>query len=250
MSLVFAGISGHNSFQMNRRFLKYLKIVASCHIGLVVVLLTTSGWTGIFDRKQEETTRMEFCIAVEGAPVPHGVMNFVEPVKEKKKPPADPGESTLASIKSDTGSWKKKTIEISRKKIVRSVDKPRGGGGAPRTNLSPEQIKRFLAEGARMSDHDYIPDDDEVRCKAIIKNTMDEAWNQPSKEDTGDVSAEATIGLSRDGRVTWRKLSKKSGNALFDESVMQAVTSVEAIQHLTPGFLDKFHEAKVTFKFE
>jgi len=229
---------------MNRRFLKHFRIVAICHVGLVVIMLTTSAWTGLFESKTEDSPAMEFIIAVEGPPVPRGKLNVIEPAKDTVP---DQNESKVEAINSNTG--KKQKIEKGRK-ITRPVNAVRGGGGAVKSNLTPAEIDKFMKMGAKMGDHTFIPDDEDVRCKAIIKNAMDEAWNQPSKDDTGDVFAEATIGLSRNGRVTWRKLTKKSGNNLFDETVMQAVNSVEVIENLTPAFLDKYREAKVTFKYE
>ncbi|MDD4871964.1 MAG: TonB C-terminal domain-containing protein [Kiritimatiellae bacterium] len=230
---------------MNRRFLKYLRIVAACHFGALVVMLTTSGWTGLFHRTPDLIVPVEFVVEVPGEVVPHSKAPLLEPKQEESK---GPDESNLDSLNIEPVK-KKKNIERSTKKITR-IPGAAGGGGAKKTNLTPEEIKRFLDMGAKASDHTSIPGDEEVRCFEIVRRTMYEAWNQPGTEDAGNAVAEITIGLSRDGGILWRKMSKKSGNAIFDESVMHGVNSVEFVEHLTPAFLDKHREIRITFKLD
>ena len=228
---------------MNRRFVKYMKVVAVCHIAVLVAMLTTSGWTGFFHREPDMMQPVEFVVEVPGEPVKKSKMPVIEPDQKNDESP-NPDESKVDDIKV---APVKKKIERSTKKVTR-IPGAAGGGGAKKTNLTPEEIKRFLDMGAKASDHTSIPGDEESRCLAIIHRTMHDAWVQPSIEDAGNSVAEVTIGLSRDGGLLWRKMSKKSGKEIFDDSVMLGVNSVQYIEHLTPGFLDKFREIKITFK--
>jgi len=214
---------------------------------LLVIMLTTSGWTGIFSRTPDAVSQVDFTVEVVGEPV----KNSTIPQDIVPKPPVEPDEpkeSNIDNLKVEPVK-KNKGVERSIRKITR-VKGVTGGGGAKKTNLTPEQIRRFLDMGAKMSDHTSIPGDEEVRCFEIVRRTMYEAWNQPAAEDAGRAVAEVTVGLSRDGMVLWRKMSKKSGNALFDDSVMQGVNTVQYVEHLTPAFLDKFREIRITFKLD
>ena len=232
------------SSEMNKRFLKYLRIVTAAHVGLLVILLTTSGWSGLFSRPPDLVTPVDFLIEVPGDPIPNKKVSIVEPEPEQ---PKGEDESSIDSIKID-GKKSRKTIERSTKKITRIAGG--GGGGAKKTSLTPEQIKKFLDMGAKASDHTSIPGDEETRCFAIVRQTMYDAWNQPSKEEAANAEADVMIGLSRDGTVLSRKMSRKSGNSVFDESVMQAVSLVQNVEHLTPSFLDKYRDIRITFKLE
>lgn len=229
---------------MNRRFVKYLRVVAACHIAVLVAMLTTSGWTGLFHRTPDMIQPVEFVVEVPGEPVKNSKMPVIEP-EPRHDEPSQPDESNVDDIK--VAPVKKKKIEKSTKKVTR-IPGAAGGGGAKKTNLTPEEIRRFLDMGAKASDHTSIPGDEETRCLAIVHRTMYDAWVQPSVEDAGNAVAEVTIGLSRDGSILWRKMSKKSGNDIFDDSVMRGVNSVQYIEHLTPGFLDKFREIRIIFK--
>ncbi len=229
---------------MNRRFVKYLKVVAACHVAVLVAMLTTSGWTGMFRRTAEMVQPVEFVVEVPGEPVKNSRIPVIEPETTHTAEP-EKDESRVEDVK--TAPVNKKKIERSTKKITR-VPGAAGGGGAKKTSLSPEEIRKFLDMGARASDHTSIPGDEETRCLAIVQRTMDEAWVQPSIEDAGNSVAKVKIGLSRDGGVLWRKISQKSGNEVFDDSVIHAVNSVQNIDHLTPGFLEKFREIEITFK--
>ena len=63
------------------------------------------------------------------------------------------------------------------------------------------------------------------------------AWVQPSAAEAAGATAEVTILLTTGGKIVTRTLSRSSGNALFDGTVMRAVETVSTIPGLTPGFL-------------
>jgi len=230
---------------MNRRFIKCLRIVAAVHVGVLVILLTTSGWSGFFHKNPEAVPFVEFVVEVPGPPPPDKKQPVVidpEPESGKNKEPekSDPDTLTLETKK-------KKVIEKSTQKVTRPAQKAYGGG-ATKTTLTREQIRKFLEMGAKPSDHTSIPASEEVRCFEVVRRTMYDAWNQPSAEDAANAVAEVVIEISRSGKIISRKMTKKSGNDLFDDSVMLAVNSVQYVEHLTPAFLDKFREISITFK--
>jgi len=225
--------------------MKYLKIVAVCHFGALVILLTTSGLSSMFNRTPEVVAPVEFVVEVPGDVVPNARIPQLDPVRDEIKEP----DKASSLDKLTTESKTPKTVIRSTKKITR-VPGAAGGGGAKKTNLTPDEIRKFLAMGAKASDHTSIPGDEQVRCFEIVRRTMYEAWNQPSSEDAGDAVADVTISLSRDGGVISRRMTRKSGNALFDESVMHAVNSVQYVEFLTPAFLSKYREIRITFRLE
>jgi len=216
---------------MSPRFRYYLKIVAAVHIvGLLVILLYPS-LCNLFRKKPETLVPIEFMVEVppeplpEVAPEPEPVLP--EPPREKPKPPK-----------------KDKKIERSNRKIKRNNDpKP------PRKTLSPEEIKRLLAQGAKPADRTVIPDEDS-RGFEMVRKALYRAWSQPSAAEAGDAIAEVSIRLGDGGRVLAAEMVKGSGNTAFDSSVKLALAAVKSIPRLPAGFVMRHNVVTVAFRVE
>ena len=91
-----------------------------------------------------------------------------------------------------------------------------------------------------------------MRCDAVIRQVFYDAWAQPGREEVGaGTAALATVRFRSDGAVVGRTLTRKSGNAIMDGSVMQALNAVDHVDGLTPEFLkNRDYEAQVEFKLE
>ncbi|MBM4153182.1 MAG: TonB C-terminal domain-containing protein, partial [Kiritimatiellaceae bacterium] len=57
-----------------------------------------------------------------------------------------------------------------------------------------------------------------------IKQRIYAVWQQPSGSPIG-LTAEATIYVERDGRVSSKRITRRSGNPSFDQSVQNALNA-------------------------
>lgn len=216
---------------MNRRFIHYLKIVAAAHIGAVLLFMLISGGRILLRRKTEVRLPVEFVVEAPAAPV---VTEMVTTVPEEKEPEPEPKPASRRRLE----------IIKSNKRVTRSIKrKP-----LQRRQLSDEEIKKLLAQGAKPAEHTSVPDDDDARYDLIVHNELYAAWNAPNIEMAGDNAAKVSIRLAKDGRIIARKLVKESGNALMDSSVMQAVNAVQKIRGLSVGYLARNEWVTIVFR--
>jgi len=82
---------------------------------------------------------------------------------------------------------------------------------------------------------------------AVIKNTLHAVWEQPNSEDVGDAVAVLQLKLGRNGSVSGARLSRKSGNAALDRSVLDIINSVRYIRGLTPEFIRRHPTVTISF---
>jgi TonB family protein len=63
---------------------------------------------------------------------------------------------------------------------------------------------------------------------ALVQQKMYQAWQQPSSAPKG-LTAEATIRVERDGTVSAKSITRRSGNAAFDQSVQTALATITTL---------------------
>jgi hypothetical protein len=147
-------------------------------------------------------------------------------VKAEKPPPPKPRKK------------KKHKIKISKERVGRKKYKS--------NPLSRSDIQKLLGKGAKAGTYTSVPDEDE-RCKGIIKNALYAVWEQPHSEDVGDAVAVLELKLGRNGSVSGGRLSRKSGNAALDRSVLSIADSVRYIRGLTPDFIRRHPSVTISF---
>ncbi len=169
-----------------------------------------------------------------------------DPEPEKVKPPPKPKPEKVPVVKSEKIKVIKKEEKKSPKEIIKLPPniKPVKITGP---KLTPEEIAKLLNMGATVSDHTSIPGENE-RCLLSIKQALYAAWIRPSSEYKTGRSAEIEITLGSSGAVLKHRLVKSSGNAVLDQSAMDAAAATSMFSHLTPGFLREY--PKVTIEFE
>jgi outer membrane biosynthesis protein TonB len=245
---------------MNGEFRRYLRAVTLAHLGILAVLLLATGFRSVLQGKAEPVPALEFLVNVAteepeeepppspeppSPPPPEPKVKDIPDVPPEPKPKAAEAKETPKPA--EPPKPPKKTIEVSRKKVTRPAGSTRA---KPEKRLSPAEIERLLAMGARPSNRTVIPESDELRCFAVIHDRFYEAWAQPSREEAGSRPAVATIRLLADGTVADRRLTSPSGNAIMDDSVREALNGVRAVRELSPEFLRKYREVKITFELK
>jgi TonB family protein len=222
---------------MNARFMFHLKIVAAVHVIAAVLLLTASSLRGCRKKREPVVMPLEFVVKVEP---PAEQDTIAAPIKEPEVKQEEAPQPVPVKKKRE-----RKPIERSTRKVVRSKARQ-----PPRKTLSPEEIRKRLAAGAKPGDYDSPLPSDEARCFQIVHETLHRAWAQPSKEEVGDAVVSVIIRIDQNGRLTDRKLVRPSGNSVLDTSVLQAVRSVRRIDGLSKAFLSRHEEITAAFKVE
>jgi len=115
--------------------------------------------------------------------------------------------------------------------------------------MTEEEIRKLLAEGAKLSDHTSIPDEDS-RCFEIVRRTLYGAWSQPGRAEAGNAQAEITLRLGPGGKILGSEIARPSGNRVLDRSVLDALNAVERISGLTAGFMERHKVITISFRVE
>ena len=123
-----------------------------------------------------------------------------------------------------------------------------------KTTLTPEQIQKLLAAGARPSDRTSIPKGTaEAELGAYlneVKTRVDAAWKQPTGlASLGKLSCQAAIVVQPNGTVTDARLTMPSGNSTMDQSVKAALASVPALPRLPAG-IKSARTITITFELQ
>ena len=213
-----------------------LKISLALH-GAVLLLLVILPWLfRACERKRppEKLMFVEFTVSVPAPPAPEtpeppkpappepkDEIREVEKKPESKPKPPEPPKPLPKDIR--------QTNRVVRRDAPPPKDKP----------LSEAEIARLLKMGARISDTTSIPDDSQLALGAYynhVHERMYAVWQQPTAlKNLPGLSADVRITVAPDGRITGRSMTRRSGNDLMDDSVMQAVNSVKALRQLPAG---------------
>ncbi len=247
--------------------------------GALIALLLVAGAPGCIRRNNKpEILPVEFMVAVDDGPEMLDPGKGPEPPPEVKPSPPQPPpvpEPPAAEIVPEVSKTKPKPPEPKAKppekqKPSEGKQKPtpdkaqdsnasKIGKGrrvtAPNSNppnasmkrLSQEEIARLLALGATPGNRNLTPEGEAFDFE-VIRRRLYKAWAQPGSASS-KLSAEVEIRLNSAGNIISRRMLRSSGNAVMDESVMEAVNSVLRIDGLTPGFIDR-KNGRVTIVFE
>lgn len=199
------------------------------HLG-VVLLLAFTALVQSCRYKAKPVEMIEFTVVVDSAaqgveaPPPPEPPKPAPPKPEQPKPPP-------------------------RKPIERGKRVVRDGPQTPaRQQLSEAEIKRRLAQGARIGEKDSLPPSEQARFFAVIRNELYAAWDQPPLSQAGQRPAKVEFSLDGAGRISDIKIVISSGSPLFDASVLEAVRRVGRINGLSATFLRNFPRLDVDFK--
>jgi len=218
-----------------------LRVVTIVHVVIVLTLSAVSGFRWLFRPEPTKAIPIEFTVEVAGEPAPEPTPAIEpeppDPVPTPRPPDPPPVKKTPPKKKP------RKKIETSQKRIRR----PTGSDRKP--SLTPEEIERLLAQGARPSDRTRIPDAD-ARGFARVRAAFYEVWVQPSRAEVGGETVEAIIVLGTGGRVISSRLSCPSGNAVLDNSVRRALNAVKRVTGLPSGFEKRHREISIAFRVE
>jgi len=206
------------------RFGRILRVVAVVHIAVLAAVVLFPGLRSLFEPKKETTLPVEFVVEAPQDPVP-----ALPPVVP---PPSIPPPSKPRRV-----------IERSTTRVDKQPTRPE------REPMTEEEIRKLLAQGAKLSDHTSVPDED-TRCFELVRRALYGAWDQPAAAEAGNARAEVALRLGAGGRVVSRDIVKSSGNSVLDASVKVALNAVERITGLTAGFMERHKVVTISFRVE
>lgn len=166
------------------------------------------------------------------------------------RPTPTPAAVTSKSPTTTTGKPKTQ-VQVSKTKVKRTV----GGSTSTRTpgrpdGLTPEEIRRRLAMGARIGTYNSaIPSDAQLDFGRIYRILYD-AWEQPSAVSVRGATVTAELKFAPDGAIVRSRVSKPSGIPEFDRSVEKAIKAVDRIPGLPLSFVDKHPLVTVLFEVQ
>jgi hypothetical protein len=257
------------------RFTFYLGSITIGHfVAVGLLILIPALWHGFFHKKSADTFPVEFVVDVSqfsAAPVSAGghtsqnnsdvnikipslnkIRHKIEEKQRKEREIEEKLEKERldkeqkAQEKAEAEAAKTNKINVSTTQVTRPSNVPYN----PTHNgpqLTPEQLREYLMQGAKAGDHTSIPEGDD-RYFAMIKNQLYNAWNEPSHDEVGNAVAVVTVRFLSDGKIVGAALTTKTGIASMDNSVMEAVNSLSRIEGLSPDFLKYHNEVTVEFK--
>ncbi len=220
---------------LGRNFTK----VAIVHVVILLLILAGSYWKRFFHKPVEFVT-VDFVVQMPPAqqdadtqtsriPEPDRTRTDDIPIPDKKDKPRK--------------LLKKNEIRVSERIIEKKP--PEQAAQA----MSMEEIRKLLAEGAKIGDKTSIPDDS-TRGLMMVHKAFHDAWLQPAAADAGTTPATAEIQLAPDGSVMAARITGSSGNAVMDASVEKALAAVRKISGLSPDFIAAHRIITISFRVE
>ena len=132
--------------------------------------------------------------------------------------------------------------------MMQKTTAPRISTVGPR--LSEEELSRRLAAGAKIGTATTPDPGDSARCQIAIRDQLYAAWIRPDASHLTGRAPEVEIRLGPGGEVRGVSLSKSSGSAVLDESVLSAARAVRRFRHLSETFVRANPSVTVSFRLE
>lgn len=217
------------------------------HVVALLSLTTLGFFQGMSCRRKakEQVIPIEFLVdttVLEAEPEPPAPVipePDKPPVVEDKEPPKPKPERKPIRVSTNLVR-RTKTVEQPKRTRPKQPARPR---------LTPEEIARLLAAGAKAADRTVLAGQDELAL-GLIKRTLYAAWIQPSSDQRGRRPVQVEIRLDRFGNLQRRSMKTSSGNAELDASAMRAVEAVQQIRNLPAGFSDRYPSVIIEFELE
>ncbi len=219
-----------------RNNLKYSTITHACLVlGLLVasVLSSCPRWR----KPKEQIIMVDLTVAL--PPPPADEPAKPEPPKPEPVKIPDPPKQDIPEQKKEPPKPKppeppkpKKVIERSTNRVVRK-DIPVAKVPPKGPVLSPEEIKKLLAAGARISDTTSVPDNWEVTgYYQKVGDRIRRVWAAQSDALPAGFGGQVSLKVLRNGSITEVSIKQTSGNSTVDQSLLKAVRSIHKLDPL------------------
>lgn len=196
------------------------------HTGIILLLFIVPLFRGCFREKPKEAV---IFVAPATAPaVTEAILPSIkpdpnpEPAPEptpEPEPAPEPDPTPNPTPKPEKPKWKPKKVVRQNKRVTRQTTTP---PPRPVQRVRADQIQKALDSAATSHADQHL-----LYCSRI-QPKFDAVWRQPTAAAYG-TRASATIRVHASGRVTYRRLTARSGNAAFDRSVENALNAINRL---------------------
>jgi colicin import membrane protein len=193
--------------------------------------------------KPEPTPKEKKQLAAKHKPVPMKTEQEAVSLAKQKAPPAkaSPSKEELSHLEARLRDMKKKTeyLDVSQSKSSHGPERWGGGGsGGGGGGLSGSGEGGGRAVDPAMQQY-YL----------AVWEKIKNAWNAPgmSKFSKNLVEMVVTIRIRKDGRIVDINIEKRSGNRVYDESILRVLRAVDPLPPIPPSLNLDFHE--IGFRF-
>lgn len=117
--------------------------------------------------------------------------------------------------------------------------------------ITQRELERLLHDAIATSDspaRQPAPTDDFQWYYTLVYQALYDAWQQPGMlSRSAGLATTVVIRVQRDGAITSRTMLRSSGNAIMDQSVMDAVRSVNRLRPLPAAWGGLYKDISVDF---
>lgn len=239
---------------MDKRRTAVFKWVTGTHAAVLLLLLLVPWLKGCFHKKPKIIATFDLSAPpppppeMEPEPVPkpepkpepvkkiappstNTPPKVVKPESKKETPKPKPKEEEPKKAEPKTSAPKPKTLEERLAEVRKSGKKIKSPApAATKSQLDYSGLQSALNSAAAGTTTGYGNGSGGGAYSpfawyyALVQQKMYQAWQQPSGAPKG-LTAEATLFVERDGTVTSKSITRRSGNAAFDQSVQGALTA-------------------------
>ena len=176
-------------------------------------------------------------------------LDAVEKIPEKKKK-----EFKRSEVKQPDKKEKKEEKPKKKEFVKGPVKKPPktpppmklppGKGTARDKPLSPAEIAKALAAGAKFGASNQLASSEEQRCISLISARFYECWTDfVWSENLRPVLLSVSFGAA--GKIVGYRIVQSSGDAKVDQSVLAAAKRADHVAGLSSEFLKKYPEVTI-----
>ncbi len=228
--------------------------VIAAHLVVVLTLLIVPWLRRRFRTPPPQIIPIELSMYMAAAPAPEPVpmadptTTAPEPAPETEsavttnRPVADPvPEPDPEPVR------KRPRIEVSEERVVRRRDTT----PAPETQpaLTADALRNLLTDTlASETTSARITPSDEQRDLELIRQTLHQAWRQPSGHHLRGRVTVVSLRLNSQGTILEHTIDRSSGDPAMDASVRAAMDAVNRVPGLSSGFATR--RPRVTIYFE
>jgi type IV secretory pathway VirB10-like protein len=258
---------------MNALLAKRFGWVTAAHVAAISALIFGTFLQGCISQRGQKNQMAEFVVDViptmqgpEDEKPDAAALEFPDPAPPPPDPPpapvvdttsrAEPEKKAEPAKKSEKKPEKKPTPPVekktAKKKIVPStkvVERNAPKGPFPHYNpLSKAEINRLYQLGAKPGSYTTIPGEEDIFKHRVRKALLDN-WTRPSKQDAGNASPIVRLWIGDGGVIQRWEFEQRSGIAVLDDSVQQALEGVRVISGLSPGFINAYRSRGLAVDF-
>lgn len=210
------------------RFWQNTAISAAIHAAIILALLAASIYS--FQRNKPKFPDPLVVTMVDLPP---------DSTKPAAPPPPKPPKKTIPDPPEKNIPPKKQSKPPEKKTVSKPPDRPK---------LTQRDLERLLKDALAPSTQQIAQPDEWQWYYRLIYQALYDAWQQPGVlSRSAGLTTTVLIRVQRDGVISQRSLLRSSGNAIMDQSVMEALRSVTKLQPLPAAWGGIFKDISVDF---